>query len=64
MTQADVIPIPESARVGSRLRIRLQGDQVLEGTVTRVDERTLRVRVPERPGIVVVYRQTAPIEAA
>ena len=50
---------------GSRLRVHLLDGQIVDGVVTRADDRTLRLRTTDRPRLVVVYRQTAArVEAA
>ena len=45
-------------QVGGRVHVQLVDGQSLDGTLTRVDDRTLRLRSTGRGALVVVYRQS------
>ena len=50
---------PLAARVGQRVHLRLVDGQLLDGTLTRMDDRTLRLRLTGRGRLVVVYQRAA-----
>ena len=47
-----------SPQIGRQVHLQLVDGQSLDGTLMRVDDRTLRLRATGRGGLVVVYRQT------
>ncbi len=52
-------PHPLAAQVGQRVHLQLVDGQRLDGTRTRVDDRTLRLRLTGSGRLVVVYRRAA-----
>ena len=45
-----------SVRVGQSLHVQLPDGRMLAGTITRIDERTVRLRPAGRGGLIVVAR--------
>ena len=48
-----------AAQVGQHVYVELRGGQVLDGTLTRVDARNLRLRPTHRGGLLFVARREA-----